>query len=259
MFAILRMEKLKNRQQMKAAMGHNLRTIPVPNSNPDKTELNYYLGATDFASFIHRMEKRFQENDIEPRKDAVQAVEFVMSASPEFWKGKTINEITEWGNSSVNFIHKKFGKENVLNVSLHLDESNPHIHLILTPITPDGRLSCKDLLGGKAKLSKLQTDYANHMAKYGLKRGIEKSNAKHTTIKQFYTLANKIKQLTKEQLKEVAELLAKFEAKNKANANKDNSLVNNIYNKINKLEIESNLQLLKTINKVKPHIKKFKH
>lgn len=240
MFAILRMEKLKNRQQIKAAMGHNLRTIPVDNADEKKSKLNSYQGATDFASLVGRMEKRFLEHNIEPRKDAVQAVEFVLSASPEFWQGKTQQEIQQWANANIAFFANKFNKQNLLSYALHQDETNPHIHLILTPITPDGRLSCKDLLGGKAKLSKLQTEYADAMKKFGLKRGIERSNAKHTTIKQFYTLANKIKKLNKEQLKEVAELLTTFESDDKLN---------------DEIDSELNLQLLKTINKVKPYLK----
>lgn len=240
MFAILRMEKLKHRQQIKAAMGHNLRTIPVDNADEKKSKLNVYQGASDFASLMGRMEKRFLEHNIEPRKDAVQAVEFVLSASPEFWQGKTQQEIQQWANANIAFFANKFNKQNLLSYALHQDETNPHIHLILTPITPDGRLSCKDLLGGKAKLSKLQTEYADAMKKFGLKRGIERSNAKHTTIKQFYTLANKIKKLNKEQLKEVAELLTTFESDDKLN---------------DEIDSELNLQLLKTINKVKPYLK----
>lgn len=240
MFAILRMEKLKNRQQIKAAIGHNLRTIPVDNADEKKSKLNVYQGASDFASLMGRMEKRFLEHNIEPRKDSVQAVEFVLSASPEFWSNKTQEEIQQWANANIAFFANKFNKQNLLSYALHQDESNPHIHLILTPITQDGRLSCKDLLGGKAKLSKLQTEYANAMAKFGLKRGIERSNAKHTTIKQFYTLANKIKKLNKEQLKEVAELLTTFESDDKLN---------------DEIDSELNLQLLKTINKVKPYLK----
>lgn len=240
MFAILRMEKLKHRQQIKAAMGHNLRTIPVDNADEKKSKLNVYQGASDFASLMGRMEKRFLEHNIEPRKDAVQAVEFVLSASPEFWQGKTQQEIQQWANANIAFFANKFNKQNLLSYALHQDETNPHIHLILTPITSDGRLSCKDLLGGKAKLSKLQTEYADAMKKFGLKRGIERSNAKHTTIKQFYTLANKIKKLNKEQLKEVAELLTTFESDDKLN---------------DEIDSELNLQLLKTINKVKPYLK----
>lgn len=234
------MEKLKTRQQIKATMGHNFRTIPVPNSNPENSGLNDYKGATDFASLVGRIEKRFLEHNIEPRKDSVQAVEFVLSASPEFFQNKSQDDINRWANSNIAFISNKFGKNNLLSYALHQDETTPHIHLIITPITSDGRLSCKDLLGGKAKLSKLQTEYALAMGKFGLKRGIERSNTKHTTIKQFYKLANKIKNLTKSQLEELANLLTSFEQNNKLSDDIDADL---------------NLQLLKTINKIKPHLK----
>lgn len=57
----------------------------------------------------------------------------------------------------------------------------------VVPLTADHRLSCRDFLGGKAKLKQLQTDF--HAAcgkKRGLERGVEGSTAKHQDIKKFY-------------------------------------------------------------------------
>lgn len=238
MYCILRMEKIKNRQQLKSAVAHNFRTMPVPNADPEKLELNLSSNhSKSFVDVVSRMENNFFKHNIEPRANSVQAVEFVLSASPEFFKSDSYNQ-KDWLNQNLRFFKNRFGDDNILSCNVHFDESTPHIHIIITPITKDGRLSCKDLLGGKQKLSQLQTDYAKAMLPFNLKRGIEKSTAKHTTIKQFYALANKIKKLNKEQLKQLAEMLSQFDLQNSDKSNMDNE------------------KLLQTINKIKPFLPK---
>jgi chromosome segregation ATPase len=56
----------------------------------------------------------------------------------------------------------------------------------VVPLTKDGRLSAKDFLGGRLKLSAMQTDFWNNVGhQAGLDRGLEGSTAKHTTAKQY--------------------------------------------------------------------------
>ena len=66
-----------------------------------------------------------------------------------------------------------------------MDETTPHMHLNLVPITPDGRLCSKDLFD-KPKLQQLQTDFYNAVGKkYGLQRGKEGSQAKHLSTAEY--------------------------------------------------------------------------
>ena len=66
-----------------------------------------------------------------------------------------------------------------------MDESTPHMHLNLVPITKDGRFCSKDLFD-KPKLQQLQTDFYNAVGKkYGLQRGKEGSQAKHLSTAEF--------------------------------------------------------------------------
>ena len=66
-----------------------------------------------------------------------------------------------------------------------MDETTPHMHLNLVPITKDGRLCSKDLFD-KPKLQQLQTDFYNAVGKkYGLQRGKEGSQAKHLSTAEF--------------------------------------------------------------------------
>lgn len=54
-----------------------------------------------------------------------------------------------------------------------------------------GKLNAKHFLGGREKLSKMQTDFADNVGKsVGLVRGLEGSKAEHQTIKQYYANVN---------------------------------------------------------------------
>lgn len=44
----------------------------------------------------------------------------------------------------LNYLSKEFKGNNVIGGSLHYDETNPHMHVYVVPMTPDGRLSQKD-------------------------------------------------------------------------------------------------------------------
>lgn len=215
MYCILRLQKIKTRAQLSACQNHNLRLKPVPNADPNKTHLNKTAGAADYKTLIAELEDKFHKHNIKPRKDAVQAVEVVLSASPEFFSKTPGDEtIRKWANQNYKWAKEEFG-ENLIQFVLHLDESTPHIHLIFTPITRDGRLSMKELYGGKDKLSALQSRYAKAMEKFGLKRGNEGSLTQHTTIKEFYSFTNKLKKLNPKQIKKLANTLEEFEIENK--------------------------------------------
>lgn len=84
-----------------------------------------------------------------------------------------------------------------------MDETTPHLHLNLVPIT-GGKLCSKDLFSPK-KLSLLQTELAEVVGKkWGLKRGKIGSTAKHVeaaeyTAKEIISKATTIAALTKTQ------------------------------------------------------------
>ena len=213
MYSILRLNKIKNRAQLAAAQNHNLRLKPVSNCDPAKSHLNMNSGAKSYKELVAEIEDKFYQHNIKPRIDSVQAVEVILSASPEFFEDNDTEKLRQWANENYKWAKKEFGT-NLLQFTLHRDETTPHIHMIFTPITSDGRLSCKDLYGGAAKLSALQNRYAEAMAKFGLKRGNKKSKSEHTDIKEFYTLVQKLKNLSKLQLKIIAHKLAEFDKQN---------------------------------------------
>ncbi|WP_171496447.1 plasmid recombination protein, partial [Acinetobacter sp. TUM15372] len=69
---------------------------------------------------------------------------------------------------------------------IHRDETTPHLVAYVVPIDLEGKLNAREFLGGRSKLSKMQTDFDNEVKHLGLERGLEGSKAEHTTIKDFY-------------------------------------------------------------------------
>ena len=78
------------------------------------------------------------------RSDAVYMCSFVLTASPEFFKVTTPDKQQRFFRDFTNFFKDKYGEENVLSAIVHLDETNPHMHLNLIPIV-DGKLCAKEL------------------------------------------------------------------------------------------------------------------
>ena len=95
-----------------------------------------------------------------------------------------VDKRNKYFSDSLHFLQKRYGKENVMYCQCHLDESNPHVHVGIIPITLDGRLSAKSLFSPKT-LEQLQTDfYLNVSSRYGLERG-EHHSKKYLPLQQF--------------------------------------------------------------------------
>ena len=62
------------------------------------------------------------------------------------------------------FYQKEIGEENIISAVVHMDEKTPHMHLSFVPITKDGRLSAKEIIGNKKKLCEWQDKYFEHMS-----------------------------------------------------------------------------------------------
>lgn len=118
------------------------------------------------------------------RKDAVLALELILS----FSKGaeKEI-DMEAWKEKTLQWCFDYFGEKNILSARLHMDESRPHIHAIIIPISDKGRLSSKFYTGGKAAMHKMQESYGKEMEKVGLSRGEMYSKPTRKTIKKFYS------------------------------------------------------------------------
>ena len=177
-YAIIRIEKCKIGAVSRIEKHHE-RKKNVYKSNPDidlrRSDQNFHIKDPP-DSYRKLIRKRIEEVGCRTRKDSVVMQDSICTASPEFFQGKTSRQKEDFFRMAYRFYVKTFGEENILSAVVHLDERTPHMHVCFVPITKDGKLSSKTVIGGPAGLVKLQDDFYSHML-YSfpeLKRGIPK-------------------------------------------------------------------------------------
>lgn len=186
-FAIMRCKKLKGMGSVASSLQHHFRERETANADPARTPENgYWVGKTTDET-MGLLRERLPEKH---RKDAVLAVEYMMTASPDWWEKASKQQQTEFVKKSGEWLIEKYGKDNVIAFGVHHDEKTPHVSAFVVPRTADGRLSAKEFIGNRDKMSADQTSYAAKVADLGLERGIEGSKAKHVTIQQYYARVN---------------------------------------------------------------------
>ncbi len=209
-YAVLHMEKTSGTDAAMSA--HIERTIKPKNAVESMTHLNREL-----ITFPDGVENRTQA--IQHRLDTagltrkignnqVRAIRVLLTGTHEDMERIT-NEgrLDGWCNDNLKYLADTFGRENIVSAVLHMDEQTPHIHATLVPIvkgerkrkkkeeqvkkryrkkpTDTARL-CADEIMTRAKLKSYQDTYAQAMSGYGLQRGIDGSEAKHITTRQYY-------------------------------------------------------------------------
>lgn len=160
------------------------------NADPARTELNREIIPPRSSSMKKDIDERIQEGYTSTRKirtDAVRAVGVILSGSHEQMKEvQKSGRLDEWCQANLKFAQDKFGKDNLVRCTLHMDERTPHLHVVFTPITKDGKLHYKSFVNGKTGLTQLQDDYAREMERFGLNRGLKQTRTKHTTTREYY-------------------------------------------------------------------------
>lgn len=109
------------------------------------------------------------------------------------WDVDSCSDIDRWVQDIYKFCCQEFGEKNIVSFIVHLDELNPHAHAVIVPITPDGRLSAKEMFGGndmnqaKARMRELHSRLAEVNEKYGLERGddVTVTGAKHKSTENY--------------------------------------------------------------------------
>lgn len=144
-----------------------------------------------------------------PRANSVVLSEFMVTASPEYINSLSADEQKKYFERSLEFIRKRYGKENTLYAVVHHDEATPHMHVGVIPITEDNRLSAKDIFT-RSELQQLQSDFPEHMKAGGfeVERG-QPSDKKHLSPQEYkekQDLEKEVQQIQQLKEKEVAEL-----------------------------------------------------
>ena len=185
-YAILRFAKYKG-PEIGHIEAHNERAKEKYASNPDvdtaRSHLNFHL-VTPERKYRAEAEKQIAAAGCRTRSDSVRVVEALVTASPEFFKGKKRSEVKAYFTEALDFIQKHQSKDTIISAVVHMDEKTPHMHLCFVPLTEDKRLSAKEIVGNKKKLTWWQDEFWKHMVrKYpDLERGESASETGRTHI-----------------------------------------------------------------------------
>tara|TARA_R110002050_G_C8955405_1_gene513699 strand:- start:4483 stop:5295 length:813 start_codon:yes stop_codon:yes gene_type:complete len=194
-FGIIRVRTISSSTAVASAEKHNKRIEESKRDNIDLSKSHENIHS-DFdkveGSLMKSIQKRIDETKAVKRKNSIIALEYIVALSPDV-KKKMYEP--EYGYDKIailqelkQFVEDKHGAENVLSVDYHLDESNPHAHIIVVPIKEkttnyknrfgtttktQNRLAARDFIGTKEKLRELQTDFFNHVNDFSLKKAFK--------------------------------------------------------------------------------------
>ena len=229
-FAIMRFAKYKV-PEISRIEAHNERTKETYASNPDidptRSHLNFHLIEPQ-NRYRAEAERQIAAAQCRTRTDSIRLVETLITCSPEFFAGKGQTEIQAYFQHALAFLQQKLRPETFVSAVVHLDEKTPHMHVTFVPLTQDGRLSAKDIIGNRKHLIAWQDAYWQHMVgKFPeLQRGesASKTGLKHIPPQVFKQMVRLTKQCqrieaaldstnmfnTKSKVEEVKRLLASY-------------------------------------------------
>lgn len=186
-YGICRVMKVKSTAV--AAMQYHNDRLPGEHSNPNidpgrRGENVEFVKHGSYRAEVNERIERFRESTRKVRKDAVVLVEGVMTASPEFFEGKSRSEVMDYFRDGFEFVKSEFGEENLIHFTVHFDEVTPHGHFGATPIK-DGRLSWKKFFDGRSGLKGWQDRFYEQVSsRYGLERGEQDTGRTHKDAAQ---------------------------------------------------------------------------
>ena len=153
-------------------------------------------------NWLQDINKEIQAAGAKTRANSVLALDTLYTASPKFFQGKTNEENDRFFRDCLKFHENHFG--HIISAVVHYDETTPHLHVISVPLTKDGRLSARDVIGNKSKMSKTQDSFFEQVGRgYGLARGIhmDGQEKKQHISAQEHELREIKQQIAKEQEK----------------------------------------------------------
>jgi hypothetical protein len=259
-YNIFRVEKVKSMSSLGGLYAHHTRKQNVANADPDGPKPKYlWSGRQDLLSHVKHCLPKDNKGNIKLRKNGVIALDFVLTASPEFFMNASRDEKIKWAQEAKKWLEKEFGQ--CVQAVMHLDEKTPHIQGFIVPNndwTPGTKISA-DRYFNPESLIAYQDSLFEHMQQAGFKleRGLRGSTAVHTTNRQYQDSLNKAmsgvvagdKQTLQTQVKALSNELQI--TKNEAAVYKAQAAQANYNNKINQLRSVDLQQLALSLGAVK--------
>jgi len=205
-YSIVRVSKVKSGTNTTGIQKHVQReNNNYENEDEDidhsKTYLNYDLVNANKQNFNNLIDEKIEQNYTGKRKirtDAIKHIDGLITSDNDFFDNQTPEDTKQFFEYAKEFLEQEYGKDNLLYATVHMDEKTPHMHYGVVPITDDGRLSAKEVVGNKKALTAFQDRFNEHVKQrgYDLERGQSRqvTNAKHEQISQYKQKTDHIKQ-----------------------------------------------------------------
>lgn len=221
MYCIAGFKKVKENQDFAKMAGHNYRIhltqaeaqrIDSKRTHLNKTLINPLgIDTKVVGDLSKKINEHYKKIGAKVKENSVLAVDLVLTTSPEFFQndGQTWHrnskikpefqkKIDDWVATQIEFVKQEFGESAIKSAVLHLDETTPHIHFLLTPEeTKEVKFKNRHGAGSKVTTSlnadrwnpnfwkKFLTNYGKVNKKFGLKKGEEGSMSENVSIKEF--------------------------------------------------------------------------
>lgn len=214
MFCIMRTEKRK-RTDITGIQKENNRTATSYNNsvNRERSELNVPLIQSN--NWTQDIKAEIDRAGAHTRSNSVVALDTLYTASPQFFDDKTQEQTEHFFKECLQFHQERFG--HIISAVIHYDETTPHLHVVSVPLTQDGRLSARDVIGNRAKMSRTQDIFYEQVGKvYGLDRGERgdgQEKKEHTSAQE-----HKLREVKANKERELEELDAIKSSKSHARA-----------------------------------------
>ena len=292
-YAIFRSEPIMTLPDLAQIGAHNKREKKAYNSNPDiKIELSHnnielvplsdkyvkgfynltleYKKEHDERMKTERADRKRTFNQMLNSSKNCVADELLFTASKEFFKNMTRDDIKEWADTCMEFVYKDLGykKEQVLHATVHMDEKTPHNHCVVVPLvkkldkrsnTERYTISKKQYIKDKIHLSELQDKYHKRLTEkgYDLERGIKGSDNKHIKIKEYKKITKKVNHELNVRNDRLDKVMNDFEEKMKTT--KHTLIVDKDFVKVRKDTFESMNNVIEETKKIKELQPKLEH
>ena len=164
----------------------------------ERSKYNYDIHYDQNENFSRAIKNRIDSLNLQKavRKDAIVMAQVLVTSDSEFFQEleyadstynfdyemmTTIhnrNTTQDFFQNSYDFLADRYGEENIISATVHMDERTPHMHFNFVPVTEDDRLSAKSVFT-RENLREQQTAFHENVGQiYGLQRGEPKESNK---------------------------------------------------------------------------------
>ena len=169
MFYVMRIEKRK-KQDVSGIQRENNRAAAEYNNQVDRERSGLNVPLIQSNNWMQDIRAEIERAGARTRSNSVVALDTLYTASPSFFEGKTREQTEDFFRDCLQFHQRQFG--HIISAVIHYDETTPHLHIVSVPLTADGRLSAREIVGNRQNMSRMQDDFFEQVGRnYGLERG----------------------------------------------------------------------------------------